>query len=71
MAIEKKEPVIIPNGNSVEEVYQWMEEKLEARKVVVSLETQLASLNSAQNKAFLQLEKERREIISLLFQEEK
>ena len=71
MTTKKKAPVIIPNGNSIEEVYQWMEDKLEARKAVVSLETQLNSLNSAQNKAFMQLEKERREVISLLFQEEK
>ncbi|WP_162817283.1 hypothetical protein [Morganella morganii] len=71
MTTEKKEPIIIPNGNSVEEVYQWMEEKLEARKAVASLETQLNSLNSAQNKAFLQLEKEQREAISLLSQEKK
>lgn len=69
MTTEKKEPVIIPNGNSTEEVYQWMENKLEARKAVVSLETQLESLNSAQNKAFSQLEKERRALISVLYQE--
>ncbi|HGN9321561.1 hypothetical protein Q4R51_19250 [Morganella morganii] len=48
MTTEKKEPTIIPNGNSIEEIYQWMEKKLEARKLVVTLETQLKSLNSAQ-----------------------
>ncbi|HDF2343768.1 TPA: hypothetical protein PC598_003387 [Morganella morganii] len=48
MTTEKKEPAIIPNGNSIEEIYQWMEKKLEARKLVVTLETQLKSLNSAQ-----------------------
>ncbi|WP_262861642.1 hypothetical protein [Morganella morganii] len=48
MTVEKKEPAIIPNGNSIEEIYQWMEKKLEARKLVVTLETQLKSLNSAQ-----------------------
>lgn len=48
MTTEKKEPAIIPNGNSIEEIYLWMAEKLEARKLVATLETQLKSLNSAQ-----------------------
>ncbi len=47
MTIEKKEPTIIPNGNSAEEIFLWMSKKVEAQKLVITLEAQLKSLNSA------------------------
>ncbi len=45
--MQKKEPVIIANGNTVEEVYQWMEKKLDARRAVATLANELNSLNRA------------------------
>ncbi|MEQ1968149.1 hypothetical protein ABLA30_14235 [Xenorhabdus nematophila] len=45
--MQKKEPVIITNGNTIEEVYQWMENKLKARRAVATLANELNSLNRA------------------------
>ncbi|PHM23727.1 hypothetical protein [Xenorhabdus budapestensis] len=48
--MQKKEPVIIANGNSIEEIYQWMENKLEARRDVVTLARQVEYINKEREK---------------------
>ncbi|CDG20558.1 protein of unknown function [Xenorhabdus poinarii G6] len=53
--MQNKEPVIIANGNTVEEVYQWMEKKLDARRVVYTLNNELNTLDTARDKIKKQL----------------
>ncbi|MBC8947314.1 hypothetical protein [Xenorhabdus indica] len=48
--MQKNEPVIIANGNTIEEIYQWMENKLSARRDVISLTRQVEYLNKEREK---------------------
>ncbi|KLU17016.1 MULTISPECIES: hypothetical protein [Xenorhabdus] len=54
--MQKNEPVIIANGNTIEEIYQWMEHKLDARRDVISLARQVEYLNKAREKVNQQLD---------------
>ena len=47
-AQEKKEPSIISNGNTLEEIFNWMKKKLDARSLAITLKTEMDSLDCAQ-----------------------
>ncbi|WGM00901.1 hypothetical protein [Arsenophonus nasoniae] len=40
--MQKKEPEIIANNNTMEEIYQWMEDSLKARKMLDTLKNSVA-----------------------------
>ena len=43
---EKREPAVISNGLTVEEIFDWMQEKINARSLVITLENEMKSLDS-------------------------
>ncbi len=44
---KKKEPSIVSNGCTIEEIFIWMQEKLDARNLAATLEKEVGSLDSA------------------------
>ncbi|WGM00900.1 hypothetical protein [Arsenophonus nasoniae] len=84
--MQKKEPEIIANNNTMEEIYQWMEANLKARKMLDTLKNSVAYLNKIDPKTgeegheqendvskydpLMEIEKKRIELISSLYYQE-
>ncbi|HGJ5855236.1 hypothetical protein [Arsenophonus nasoniae] len=84
--MQKKEPEIIANNNTIEEVYQWMEANLKARKMLDTLKNSVAYPYKVDPKTgeegheqeskvskydpLMEIEKKRIELISSLYYQE-